>query len=101
MSMYDPKMKPEDVAEMLGTDKETVIRLMRQQMLGYYQIGPRTRRIGLDQLERYFKLARTRARTKYKERGDELRKSQREGDAQLRKWIEKHGLEPRLPSPGR
>lgn len=100
MSMYDPKMKPEDVAEMLGTDKETVIRLMHQQMLGYHQIGPRTRRIGLQHLERYFTLARARARKRYKESGDELRKSQRETDRWCREWIKKHG-EPREVRPSK
>lgn len=94
MPMYDPKMKPEAVAEILGTDKQAVIRLLDNGMLGYYQLGPRTRRIGLQQLEEYFKLARECARKKYKEKGDSLRKSHRETNRWCREWIKKHG-EPR------
>jgi excisionase family DNA binding protein len=58
----EPKFRPEEVAEILGIDREGVMRLTNKLLMGYYQVGPRTRRIGQRHLEEY--LTRTRARTK-------------------------------------
>jgi hypothetical protein len=58
----EPKFRPEDIAEILGIDRKGVMRLTNKLLMGYYQLGPRTRRIGQRHLEEY--LARTRAKAK-------------------------------------
>jgi excisionase family DNA binding protein len=71
----EPKFRPEEIAEILGIDRKGVMRLTNKLLMGYYQVGPRTRRIGQRHLEEY--LARTRARAKKvsRQRRSELIKS--------------------------
>lgn len=58
----EPKFRPEEIAEILGIDRKGVMRLTNKLLMGYYQFGPRTRRIGQGHLEGY--LARTRAKAR-------------------------------------
>jgi excisionase family DNA binding protein len=58
----EPKFRPEEIAEILGIDRKGVMRLTNKLLMGYYQLGPRTRRIGQRHLEAY--LTRTRAKTR-------------------------------------
>lgn len=72
--LTDPKFRPEEVAEILGVDRRTVMKLTDDRLIGYYDFGPRTRRIGLRHLRKYISGIQAEAERIGKERKAELRK---------------------------
>jgi excisionase family DNA binding protein len=68
----EPKFRPEEIAEILGIDRKGVMRLTNKLLMGYYQFGPRTRRIGERDLEEYLTRTRARARKVCRRRRAEL-----------------------------
>src|SRR6266853_2530398 len=68
----EPKFRPEEIAEILGIDRKGVMRLTNKLLMGYYQVGPRTRRIGQRHLEEYIARTRAKARKMSKKRRAEL-----------------------------
>lgn len=75
--LTDPKFRPEEVAEILGVDRKTVIKLTDKRLIGYFQVGPRTRRIGLRHLRKYFARIQDEAERIGKERKAKLPKARR------------------------
>jgi len=71
----EPKFRPEEIAEILGIDRKGVMRLTNKLLMGYYQVGPRTRRIGQRHLEEYLAITRARAKKVSRQRRSELIKS--------------------------
>jgi excisionase family DNA binding protein len=80
-----PKFRPEEIAEILGVDRKAVIRLTDKKLIGYYQFGPRTRRIGMRELRKYFSQTQGKAEKLYRERKAVLRKHDRQLIAFLKK----------------
>jgi excisionase family DNA binding protein len=72
--LTEPKFHPEEVAEILGVNRKAVIKLTDEGMIGFYEFGPRTRRIGLRHLRKYFARIQDEAERIGKERQAELRK---------------------------
>jgi excisionase family DNA binding protein len=68
----EPKFRPEEIAESLGIDRKGVMRLTNKLLIGYYQFGPRTRRIGQRHLEEYLARTRTKAKKVSRQRRAEL-----------------------------
>ena len=76
---------PKEVAEILGVDRKAVVRLTDKRIIGYYQFGPRTRRIGLRALRKYFSQIQDKAERIGKEKRAALRKEGRKTIAFLKK----------------
>jgi excisionase family DNA binding protein len=70
----DPRFRPEEIAEILGVDRKTVMKLTDNRLLGYYQLGRRTRRVGLRHLREYISRIQDEAERIGKERQAKLRK---------------------------
>jgi excisionase family DNA binding protein len=71
----EPKFRPEEIAEILGVDRKGVMRLTNKLLMGYYRVGPRTRRIGQRHLEEYLSRTRVKAKKASRLRRAELIKS--------------------------
>lgn len=71
--LTEPKFRPEEVAEILGVDRKAVIKLTHERLIGFYEFGPRTRRIGLRHLRKYISRIQDEAERIGKERQAELR----------------------------
>lgn len=55
----EPKYRLEEVAEILGVDRKSGKKLTDKGRIGFYEIGPRTRRIDLEHLRKYLSTIQT------------------------------------------